>query len=82
MPREEFTGATLKEVQRAVECWKRDHLGVTITKQYPPVEFLYGGTHFLGQKQGPGELIAVMIVIDYEDPNSGPVRPTSEQAKT
>ena len=67
MPREEITGATLEEVQRAVECWKRGHPGVSVTKEYPPVEFLYGGMHFLGSARGPGELMAVMIVIDYED---------------
>ncbi len=82
MPREEFKRATLQEAQQAVERWKRDHPGVTITKEFPPVEFLFGGMHFLSKERGPGELIAVMIVVDYEDPNSGPARPTSDRPKS
>ena len=82
MPTEEFTGASLEEVRQAVERWKGAHPGVTITKEHRPVEFLYGGTHFLGKNQGPAELIAVMVVIEYEDPNQGPSKPTSDQAKS
>jgi hypothetical protein len=82
MPRKEFSGATLEEVRRAVESWKRDHVEVTVTKEWPPVELLYGGTHFLSKEQGPGQLMGVMIVIDYEDLNSGPARPSPERAET
>jgi hypothetical protein len=67
MPRAEFKGNSLEEVHQAVELWKRDHPAVTITKEYPPVEFLFGGQHFLSRNEGPGELIGAMIVVDYED---------------
>jgi len=72
MPRIEFKGDTLEEVRQAVERWKRDHSGVTVTKVWPPVEMVYGGEHFLSKEKGPGVVIGAVIVIDYEDYASGP----------
>jgi len=74
MPRMEFKGDTLEQVRQAVESWKRDRPGVTITKEWPPVEFQFGGKHFLGTEEGPGVVIGAMIVIDYEDTNPAPHR--------
>jgi hypothetical protein len=83
MPREEFNGATLEEVQRAIERWRRDHPGALITKTHTPVEFVFGGAHFLGKEQGPGKVIGAMIVIDYEVPEQGSETPSArENVKT
>jgi len=80
MPRKEFKGDTLEEVRQAVERWKQDRPGTVITKEHLPVEFVYGGKHFLGKDEGPGVVIGAVIVIDYETPSSstrvvGPDRP-------
>jgi len=66
MPREQFKGDTLEEVRQALERWKHDHPGAIVTKVHTPVEFVFGGAHFLGKERGPGQVIGAMIVIDYE----------------
>ena len=74
MPRVEFKGATLGEVRHVVERWKHDDPRVTITKECHPVDFRYGGKHFLGKEESHGVVVGPMIMIDYEhaDPDSTP----------
>ena len=82
MPREEFKGDSVEEVRQALERWKRDHPGAIVTKEYPPVELLYGGAHFLSKSEGPGQVIGAVIVIDYEESDAGPAAPTSDRHKS
>lgn len=82
MARQEFKGDSVEEVRQALERWKREHPGATITTEYPAVEFRYGGAHFLSKNEGPGVVIGAAIVIDYEEPDAGPAAPTSEPQKS
>lgn len=82
MPRMEFKEDTLEDCRQALERWKRDHPGVTITKQHTPVEILFGGEHFLSKEKGPGVVIGAVMIIDYEDSNPAPIPAATEQTKT
>jgi hypothetical protein len=82
MPRKEFKGDTIEEVRQAVERWTRDHPEIVVTKQYAPVEILFGGAHFLSKNEGPGIPIGAVIVIDYADAAPGPAHSASDQAQS
>lgn len=82
MPRMEFRGDTLEEAREALERWKRDHPAVTITKVHTPVEFLFGGEHFLSKEKGPGVVIGAVMTVDYEESRSAPRSAPSGQTQT